>query len=89
MPLSLILAFLWALAANVLAMTPSRDKHWRAAYVLIGVGIPILGFVTYQTGPLMGVLCLMAAISILRWPVVYLWRWMRRSARTEPGLAED
>jgi len=72
-----------------LAMTPSRDKHWRAAYVLIGVGIPILGFVTYQTGPLMGVLCLMAAISILRWPVVYLWRWMRRSARTEPGLAED
>ncbi|WP_138933552.1 DUF2484 family protein [Roseovarius arcticus] len=89
MPLSLILACLWALGANVLAMTPSRDKHWRAAYVLIGVGIPILGYVTYQTGPLMGFLCLLAAISILRWPVVYLWRWMRRSAASGPGLAED
>jgi hypothetical protein len=86
MPLSLILACLWALGANLLAMTPSRDKHWRAAAALIAVGIPILGYVTYQTGPLMGFLCLLAAISVLRWPVVYLWRWMRR---TEPGLAED
>lgn len=89
MPLSLILACLWALGANVLAMTPSRDKHWRAAYVLIGVGIPILGYVTYQTGPLMGILCLLAAISILRWPVVYLWRWMRRNATSGQGLAKD
>ena len=47
MSLSLILAALWALTANVLAMIPSRDNHWRRAYALIAVGIPILGYVTY------------------------------------------
>ncbi|MFD0857606.1 DUF2484 family protein [Roseovarius aquimarinus] len=77
MPTSLILACLWALSANILAMTPSRDRHWRAAYGLIAVGIPIVGYVTWQTGPFMGFICLLAAVSILRWPVVYLWRWLR------------
>ena len=89
MPMSLVLACLWALGANLLAMTPSRDAHWRAAYVLIAVGIPILGYVTYQTGPVMGVVCLIAAMSILRWPVVYLWRWVRGGGASEPELAED
>ena len=65
MPMSLILACLWALAANILAMTPSRDRHWRAAYLLIAVGIPIVGYVTWQTGPFMGFICLLAAVSIL------------------------
>ena len=75
---SLILACLWGVAANVLAMTPSRDHHWRNAYVLIAVGIPILGYVTWQNGPWVGLLVLAAAMSILRWPVIYLTRWMRR-----------
>ena len=77
MPLSLILAFLWAVLANVLAMLPSRDRHWTSAYILVAIGVPILGYVTYQTGPLAGLLCLLAAMSILRWPVVHLWRWLR------------
>lgn len=46
MTVSLILACLWALVANVLAMTPSKDYHWRNAYILIGLGIPLLGYVT-------------------------------------------
>lgn len=75
---SLILACLWGVAANVLAMTPSRDNHWRNAYVLIAVGIPILGYVTWQNGPWVGLLVLAAAMSILRWPVIYLTRWMKR-----------
>lgn len=75
---SLILACLWALIANLLAMTPSRDRHWRAAYVLIASGIPILGYVTYQNGPWVGLVVLIAAMSILRWPVIYLVRWLRR-----------
>ncbi|OUS22122.1 hypothetical protein A9Q95_03570 [Rhodobacterales bacterium 59_46_T64] len=74
---SLILACLWGVAANVLAMTPSRDHHWRNAYVLIAIGIPILGYVTWQNGPWVGLLVLVAAMSILRWPVIYLGRWMR------------
>lgn len=75
---SLTLAALWALAANVIAMTPSKDHHWRSAYVLITVGIPILGFVTWQHGHWAGMLVLAAGMSILRWPVVYSWRWIKR-----------
>lgn len=78
MTLSLILAAVWALSANVLAMLPSRDHHWRNAYILIAVGIPILGYVTYQNGPWIGLIVLMAGMSVLRWPVIYLGRWMRR-----------
>ncbi len=79
MTLSLILACLWAIAANVIAMFPSKRNHWPAAYVLITIGIPILGFVTYQHGPWLGLLVLVAAMSILRWPVIYLVRWLRRT----------
>jgi len=71
MTLSLTLACLWALAATVIALLPSKDHHWRAAYGLIAVGIPLLGYVTWQNGPMAGVLCLAAGASILRWPVIY------------------
>lgn len=77
MTLSMILACLWALAANILAMIPSRDNHWRRAYILITIGVPILGYVTYQNGPWIGLLVLAAGISMLRWPVIYLGRWVR------------
>ncbi len=77
MSLSLILACLWGLAANVLAMLPSKDNYWARAYVLIAVGIPLLGYVTYQNGPTVGFLVLLAGMSVLRWPVIYLMRWLR------------
>ena len=78
MTLSLIMACVWALVANVLAMLPSRDQHWRNAYILIAIGIPLLGFVTYENGPWIGLLVLAAGMSVLRWPVIYLGRWLRR-----------
>lgn len=78
MSLSLILSALWALTANVLAMIPSRDNHWRRAYALIAVGIPILGYVTYENGPWWGLAVLAAGMSVLRYPVIYLGRWLRR-----------
>ena len=88
MTLSLILAAVWALTANVLAMLPSRDHHWRRAYALIAVGIPLLGFVTYENGPWIGLAILVAGMSVLRWPVVYLTRWIRlqtgRGRRNRP-----
>ena len=77
MTLSLIMACVWAVVANVLAMTPSRDHHWRNAYVLIAVGIPIVGYVTIQHGPWLGLLVLAAGMSVLRWPVISLGRWLR------------
>jgi hypothetical protein len=76
MPLAL--SFLWLIGANLLAMLPSRDHHWRSAYVLIALGIPLLGWVTYVHGPLIGLALLAAAASVLRWPLIYLWRWFRR-----------
>ncbi|MDO6731395.1 DUF2484 family protein [Marinovum sp. 2_MG-2023] len=80
MSLSLVLACLWVLAANLAAALPSNDNHWRRAYALIAVGVPLLGFVTYQNGPWIGLLTLLAGMSVLRWPVIYLGRWMRRMA---------
>ncbi|MEL0437399.1 DUF2484 family protein [Phycobacter sp. K97] len=77
MTLSLTLAAVWALAANLLAMLPSRDNHWRRAYALIAVGIPILGYVTYENGPWWGLAVLVAGMSVLRWPVIYFGRWLR------------
>lgn len=78
MILPLALCLVWLVAANVIAMFPSRDRHWRAAYVLIGVGVPLLGWVTYTAGPIIGMAILIAGASILRWPLVYFWRWLRR-----------
>lgn len=77
MTLSLVLAALWALVANLLAMLPSRDNHWRSAYALTAAGIPILGYVTFQNGPWIGLAVLMAGMSVLRWPVIHLGRWTR------------
>ena len=78
MTLSLILVCLWAVLAQVIALTPSRDHHWRVAYILIAVGIPLLGYVIYENGPWVGLLVMLGAMSILRWPVIYLTRWLRK-----------
>ena len=77
----LIAGLLWLVAANVTGMLPSRDKHWRVAYILIAVGVPILGWIVYQNGVVWGLVFLLAAGSVLRWPVVYAWRWMKARVR--------
>ncbi|MEY8800983.1 DUF2484 family protein [Leisingera sp. XS_AS12] len=81
MTLSLTLAAVWALAANVLAVLPSRDNHWRRAYALIALGIPLLGYVTYENGPWWGLAVLAAGMSVLRWPVIYFGRWLAQRWR--------
>ncbi len=78
MTLSLILAFLWVIIANISAMIPSKDNYWTRAYFLIGVGVPLLGYVTYENGPVWGMIFLAAGASMLRWPVVYLGRWIKQ-----------
>lgn len=77
MTLPLALCLLWLVAANLIGMLPSRDRHWRAAYVLIAVGVPLLGWLTWEAGPVVGLVFLAAAASILRWPIYFLWRWAR------------
>ena len=85
MNLSLILACLWGVVANILAMTPSKDNHWRRAYVLITIGIPLVGYVTYQNGPWVGLVVLVAGMSLLRWPLIYLGRWARNLLTGQRG----
>ena len=77
MSTSLILACLWLALANVIGMLPSKKKHWPAAYVLISFGVPIVGFVIWQNGIWVGLVALTAGASILRWPVIFLMRWLK------------
>lgn len=81
MSTSLILAFVWLAGANVLAMFPSRDYHWRNAYILIAMGVPLVIYVGVQNGFWVALLVLAGAMSILRWPVIYLGRWVRKLVR--------
>lgn len=85
MMLPLALCLVWLVLANLIAMFPSRDHHWRAAYVLIALGIPLLGWVTYEHGPIIGIAVLAAGASILRWPVVFFWRWVRSKVGSREG----
>ncbi|SIO29784.1 Protein of unknown function [Rhodovulum sp. ES.010] len=78
---SLVLACLWVVVASGLGSLLPERHHWRAAYGLIAVGIPILGLVTYQNGPVWGFVALGCGVSVLRWPVLYFGRWLLRPLR--------
>ena len=78
-------ALIWLIAANLRAMFPSRDHHWRFAYVMIALGIPLLGWLTWTNGPIVGLLFLAAGASILRWPLIHLVRWLRGAPVREPA----
>ncbi|WP_425092502.1 DUF2484 family protein [Tropicimonas sp. S265A] len=80
MPLSLALACLWFVVAVGIALIPSKKHHWPQAYVLIAIGLPLLLWVFAENGPWVGLAVLVGAISILRWPVIYLFRWVHRKA---------
>jgi hypothetical protein len=85
MNLPLTLGLLWLITANVIAMFPSRDHHWRNAYALIAIGVPILGWITYVNGPLLGLMFLAGGASVLRWPVYFLARWARSLVSRPPA----
>lgn len=75
--ISLVACLIWLVAANLIGMLPSKDHHWRNAYGLIAVGLPLLVWLTYQNGVWFGLAFLIAAGSVLRWPLIYLLRWLR------------
>ena len=76
--LALAAALIWLIVANVIGMFPSKDYHWSNAYKLIAVGVPILIWVALTNGLIWAAAFLIAAGSVLRWPVLYLGRWLRR-----------
>ena len=76
--LTLAIVCLWIIAACAAGMAPLR-YHWRAAWALIGTGIPLLGFVTLTMGPVVGLLALASGALVLRWTIL-------RGARPVAGL---
>ncbi|KAA0914641.1 DUF2484 family protein [Aquicoccus porphyridii] len=78
MNLSLIALFVWLVVANMAAMLPSKDNHWRRAYGLMATGLPLLLWIFWENPWWVGLLALVAGLSVLRWPVIYLMRWLRR-----------
>jgi hypothetical protein len=68
---------IWLTVVNVIGLLPSRDHHWRAAYVMIAVGVPLLVWLIWQSGVWWGLAFVLAAASVLRWPLVYAWRWVK------------
>ena len=77
MSLSLLLISFWVVLAFVMAAIPSTDNHWRRAYILIAIGIPLLIFVIWHDGLIAGGIGLVVGALVLRWPVRYLWRWIK------------
>jgi hypothetical protein len=69
---------LWVVLAFVMAAVPSTDNHWRRAYVLMAIGAPLLIWITWQHGVVMGVFGLAVGGLVLRWPVYFLWRWVKQ-----------
>ena len=78
MTTSLILALAWLVIANVIAMFPSKRSHWPAAYALLAVGLPLWVWVWVENGWFIALVILVAGGSVLRWPVLFAWRWVRR-----------
>lgn len=72
--MSLAFACLWVVAANVIAMLPSKDYHWRAAYGLMAIGLPLGLWLGTTAGPWAAAAFALAAASILRWPLRYALR---------------
>lgn len=72
---------LWLIVANVIGMFPSRNHHWRNAYMLSAVGLPLLVWIGWASGLVIAAIFLVAGASVLRWPVIYLGRWLLRVFR--------
>ena len=83
MTLSLALLLIWALTANIIAMLPSKHRHWPAAYGLFATGVPLIIFVFYQNNAFINIVAFAAWCSVLRWPLLYGYRWIRRKLGLE------
>ncbi|SHH74438.1 DUF2484 family protein [Cognatishimia maritima] len=78
MSLSIVAALIWMLIVNIRAMFPSKDNHWKFAYAMIALGVPILIWVYLDHGLILAAVLLLGAMWVMRWPVIYLSRWIRR-----------
>lgn len=81
---ALFAASLWVVLAFVMQSIPSNDNHWRRAYVLMALGAPLLIWVIAAEGAVIGFIVFTVGASVFRWPLFYLYRWLRDRIRKEP-----
>ena len=77
MSLALIALCIWVVAATCIGMLPMRF-HWRGAISLMVTGAPLLVWLFWVHGVWIGLVCVVAMGSILRWPALFLIRRVRR-----------
>ncbi|HEY0213082.1 MAG TPA: DUF2484 family protein [Paenirhodobacter sp.] len=68
MTLSIALTCLWAASTGLILIGPHR-YHWPVAWGLICLGVPLVGWVTFQNGPILGLLTLLVGVVTLRLPM--------------------
>ena len=64
MLLCLIFAMIWGLVAGSSLAMPERYR-WHMSWALIVTGIPLLGFMTFQAGPIFGLGGLVIAVLLV------------------------
>lgn len=62
----------WLVLANLSALISCPIRNGRATLALVATGIPILGWLTWLSGPTWGVLALALGCIALRWPFARL-----------------
>ncbi|MFD1914307.1 DUF2484 family protein [Halodurantibacterium flavum] len=73
-----MLVILWVLLAALLAVSPARRWAGVAVWVLLAFGIPLLGLVTWEHGPVAGSLLFVLGILLLSWPRMPVSRRVQR-----------
>jgi len=81
---AILVACLWLIAANLAAIIPSKDNHWRRAYVLMATGAPLAVWLGWSQGGTAVLIFLACAASVLRWPLIYLCRWIIKTLQLRP-----
>jgi hypothetical protein len=78
MTLSLILALIWFALAQATGLLRPAARQRTAAVALTVIGIPLLGWVTTDAGPFVGLALLAAGALSLCWPLPGVVRASRR-----------
>lgn len=77
MKTAIALLAVWVVLATLIGLMPRRF-HWRGAIFLMVFLVPLLPYVWVQVNPFIALLFLAGVMSILRWPLIFLGRWINR-----------
>lgn len=72
---------LWIVTAWLLSVILKPRQTWPAAYGLIAIGLPLLFWIFQRHGSLVALAALAVGCLVLRWPLIYLGRWLRKTLR--------